>query len=71
MLGASAAETYKNVEIVSLSSRVLTQEEDSPDNESVLLGFEFQRAERAQQHRSVLMPPFSKPAPSKWDDAQK
>ncbi|CAL0324817.1 unnamed protein product [Lupinus luteus] len=31
--------------------------------------FEFQRAERAPQR--VPMGPFSKPAPSKWDDAQK
>lgn len=31
--------------------------------------FEFQKAERAQ-HRLPLAP-FSKPAPSKWDDAQK
>lgn len=71
MLGTSTAESYKDVEIVSLSSRVPAQEEDLPDTDSVLLGFEFQRAERAQHHRSVLMPPFSKPAPSKWDDAQK
>ncbi|XP_020597160.1 uncharacterized protein LOC110036929 isoform X2 [Phalaenopsis equestris] len=64
-------DNYKDVEIVSLSSRVPAQEEDSLDADSVLSGFEFQRAERAQHHRSVLMPPFSKPAPSKWDDAQK
>ncbi|KAJ1399967.1 Remorin, C-terminal [Sesbania bispinosa] len=31
--------------------------------------FEFQKAERAPQR--VPMGPFSKPAPSKWDDAQK
>lgn len=31
--------------------------------------FEFQKAERAQQR--VPLAPFSKPAPSKWDDAQK
>lgn len=31
--------------------------------------FEFQKAERAQQRLPVA--PFSKPAPSKWDDAQK
>lgn len=31
--------------------------------------FEFQKAERASQR--VPMGPFSKPAPSKWDDAQK
>ncbi|PON60913.1 Remorin family protein [Trema orientale] len=31
--------------------------------------FEFQKGERAQQR--VPLAPFSKPAPSKWDDAQK
>ena len=31
--------------------------------------FEFQRAERASQR--LPLGPFSKPAPSKWDDAQK
>lgn len=31
--------------------------------------FEFQKSERASQR--VPLPPFSKPAPSKWDDAQK
>ncbi|PKU86538.1 uncharacterized protein LOC110099570 isoform X1 [Dendrobium catenatum] len=67
----STVENCKDVEIVSLSSKIPSQEEDSPDTESVLSGFEFQRAERAQHHRSVLMPSFSKPAPSKWDDAQK
>ncbi|MQL78478.1 hypothetical protein Taro_010915 [Colocasia esculenta] len=33
--------------------------------------FEFQRADRAQQHWPALVPPFCRPAPSKWDDAQK
>ncbi|GAB4848178.1 hypothetical protein Ancab_002846 [Ancistrocladus abbreviatus] len=33
------------------------------------LPFEFQKAERALQR--VPLAPFSKPAPSKWDDAQK
>lgn len=71
MLGTSTAENYKDVEIVSLGSRVPVQEEDSPDMDSVLSGFEFQKAERAQHHRSAVLPPFSKPAPSKWDNAQK
>lgn len=31
--------------------------------------FEFQKGERVQQRVSIA--PFSKPAPSKWDDAQK
>ncbi|PKA48230.1 Remorin [Apostasia shenzhenica] len=63
-------ENCKDVDIVSLSSRLPAQEE-LPDVDGVLPGFEFQRAERAQHLRSVLMPQFSKPAPSKWDDAQK
>lgn len=67
----SITENCKDVEIVSLGSRAPPPGEDLPDSESVLLGFEFQRAERSQHHRSTLMPPFSKPAPSKWDDAQK
>ncbi|KAM0950079.1 putative remorin [Dioscorea sansibarensis] len=34
--------------------------------------FEFHRTDqRALHHRLALMSPFSKPAPSKWDDAQK
>ncbi|KAJ0974278.1 hypothetical protein J5N97_016243 [Dioscorea zingiberensis] len=34
--------------------------------------FEFHRTDqRSLHHRPALMPPFSKPAPSKWDDAQK
>ncbi|KAG1361139.1 remorin 4.1 [Cocos nucifera] len=52
------------------SSRIRSQEEDSFDSESMSSTFEFHKAERAL-HRSALVPPFSKPAPSKWDDAQK
>ncbi|XP_038971008.1 remorin 4.1-like [Phoenix dactylifera] len=52
------------------SSRIRSQEEDSFDLETVSSTFEFHKAERAL-HRSSLVPPFSKPAPSKWDDAQK
>ncbi|KAL0927256.1 hypothetical protein M5K25_001419 [Dendrobium thyrsiflorum] len=69
--GTSLEENCKDVGIVSLNSRVSAPAENFPDSESVLSGFEFQKAERAQHHRPVLMPPFSKPAPSKWDDAQK
>lgn len=52
---------------------VPTTQEDPPfDAESVSSSvFEFQRADRAQQHWPALVPPFGKPAPSKWDDAQK
>ncbi|KAG6534315.1 hypothetical protein ZIOFF_008201 [Zingiber officinale] len=57
------------------TARTRVQEEDGLDPESISSGFEFQRAERAPPHRmvsmSTLMAPFSKPAPSKWDDAQK
>ncbi|XP_031477975.1 uncharacterized protein LOC116249021 isoform X2 [Nymphaea colorata] len=35
-----------------------------------LSSFEFQRTERSGQHRFMLSP-FSKPAPSKWDDTGK
>jgi hypothetical protein len=45
-------------------------EEDSCDSESVASNFEFHKERRAAAAASVV-PPFSKPAPSKWDDAQK
>ncbi|KAJ8506237.1 hypothetical protein OPV22_007123 [Ensete ventricosum] len=55
--------------------RVKCQEEDSYESESASSGFEFQKAERPPAHRltaaAAFVPPFSKPAPSKWDDAQK
>ncbi|CAL9051795.1 unnamed protein product [Musa banksii] len=55
--------------------RVKSQEEDSFEAENVSSGFEFQKAERTPPHRltaaAAFVPPFSKPAPSKWDDAQK
>ncbi|RRT42940.1 hypothetical protein B296_00051212 [Ensete ventricosum] len=55
--------------------RVKPQEEDSFEAENVSSGFEFQKAERTPPHRltaaAAFVPPFSKPAPSKWDDAQK
>lgn len=52
-------------------SRFRAQEDDGLDTESISSGFEFQRVERAPPHRLVSVAPFSKPAPSKWDDAQK
>ncbi|XP_042512413.1 uncharacterized protein LOC122087377 isoform X2 [Macadamia integrifolia] len=58
------------------NSRIRFQDDGSLDydsgHESASVSssaFEFQKAERAP-HR-VLLAPFSKPAPSKWDDAQK
>lgn len=53
-------------------SRFREQEDLPMDYDSVSVSssvFEFQKAERAQQRLPVA--PFSKPAPSKWDDAQK
>ncbi|XP_074584653.1 uncharacterized protein LOC141840535 [Curcuma longa] len=55
--------------------RTRAQEEDSTESDSGSAGFEFQKAERMSHHRSTataaLVPLFSKPAPSKWDDAHK
>ncbi|CAB4265337.1 unnamed protein product [Prunus armeniaca] len=60
----------------SVNSRVRNHEDPSLDYDSghdaVSVSssiFEFQKAERAPQR--VPLAPFSKPAPSKWDDAQK
>lgn len=55
------------------SSRVRAQEDDSFDSDSVSSSvFEFHKtAERGVPHMLPLVPPFSKPAPSKWDDAEK
>ncbi|KAK1327195.1 hypothetical protein QJS10_CPA01g00523 [Acorus calamus] len=40
------------------------------DNVSVS-SFEFHRGERTAHHNSVVMGPFSRPVPSKWNDAEK
>ncbi|KAG6524426.1 uncharacterized protein LOC122045991 [Zingiber officinale] len=60
------------------AGRIRVQEDDALESDSASAGFEFQKAERTQSlppNRSTatagLVPPFSKPAPSKWDDAQK
>ncbi|RZR73224.1 hypothetical protein BHM03_00021660 [Ensete ventricosum] len=86
LAGASTAESCKDVECsISMEttsghrsrehaiggSRFRAQEDDGLDTESVSSGFEFQKVERAPPHRLVPVAPFSKPAPSKWDDAQK
>ncbi|CAI9096901.1 OLC1v1033153C1 [Oldenlandia corymbosa var. corymbosa] len=59
-----------------VSSRVRSTDESSmhydSGNDATSVSssaFEFQKSERAQQR--VPLAPFSKPAPSKWDDAQK
>ncbi|XP_024024659.1 uncharacterized protein LOC21386031 isoform X2 [Morus notabilis] len=58
------------------STRARNQQDPSLDYDSVHDGmsvsssiFEFQKGERVQQRMPLA--PFSKPAPSKWDDAQK
>lgn len=53
------------------SQEVQSLDYDSGHDTSIMLSsiFDFQKAERAPQR--VPLAPFSKPAPSKWDDAQK
>ncbi|KAL8129067.1 hypothetical protein V2J09_018222 [Rumex salicifolius] len=74
----SSSETCKDVDVVTEllecsslnSSRMKPQEEYELDCDGVSSSaFEFQKTDRAQQR--VPAAPFSKPAPSKWDDAQK
>uniref|UniRef100_A0A0A9D4Y8 Remorin C-terminal domain-containing protein n=1 Tax=Arundo donax TaxID=35708 RepID=A0A0A9D4Y8_ARUDO len=58
----------------SMGSRVRVPEEDSCDSESVASNFEFHKDRGASARSAVaaaIVPPFSKPAPSKWDNAQK
>ncbi|KAJ6832213.1 uncharacterized protein M6B38_343595 [Iris pallida] len=57
---SSGPEPHHNVAI----SKIRSLEED--DGAAVLSAFEFHKAAAAAQR-----PPFSKPAPSKWDDAHK
>ncbi|CAD6252164.1 unnamed protein product [Miscanthus lutarioriparius] len=58
---------------VPMGSRIRVPEEDSCDSESVASNFEFhkERGATARSAAASVVPPFSKPAPSKWDDAQK
>ncbi|KAI3719759.1 hypothetical protein L6452_20663 [Arctium lappa] len=65
---------YRSKDHLSFNSRIGSQDDGYLDYESGIdkvsaSPFEFQKAERAS-HRKP-MAPFSKPAPSKWDDAQK
>lgn len=60
------------------AGRIRVQADDALESDSASTGFEFQKAERTQPPppnrltaTAGLVPPFSKPAPSKWDDAQK
>ncbi|KAL6848520.1 hypothetical protein ACP4OV_021814 [Aristida adscensionis] len=64
---------HRSRDTYSMGSRVRVPEEDSCDSESVASNFEFhkERGVSARSTASSVVPPFSKPAPSKWDDAQK
>ncbi|KAM3296761.1 hypothetical protein ACQJBY_038885 [Aegilops geniculata] len=57
----------------SMGSRFRVPEEDSCDSESVASNFEFhkERGASARSAPTAVVAPFSKPPPSKWDDAQK
>lgn len=60
-----------------LNSRVRSQEDGSLeydsgyDSANMSSIFEFQKSEKAAPHRAAPFSSLSKPAPSKWDDAQK
>ncbi|RZS27625.1 hypothetical protein BHM03_00061137 [Ensete ventricosum] len=75
--GAGTAESCKN-----LKCSISTEEEDAVEvpklgaqdkDGSCRETLEFQKSERAPPHwlASAMVVPFSRPAPSKWDDAQK
>ncbi|KAJ1277537.1 hypothetical protein BS78_04G012300 [Paspalum vaginatum] len=69
------ASGHRSRDTHSMGSRVRVPDEDSCDSESVASNFEFHK-ERGTSARlaaaaAAVVPPFSKPAPSKWDDAQK
>ncbi|OAY72250.1 Uncharacterized protein ACMD2_26110 [Ananas comosus] len=83
----SVCDECKDVDMVSSTSletsithrsrdpRLRSQDEDSFDSESIASNFEFHKDRNPNRAAMVaaatIMPPFSKPAPSKWDDAQK
>ncbi|KAL5760627.1 hypothetical protein ACOSP7_019140 [Xanthoceras sorbifolium] len=54
----------------SKSAQMLNDHQDPCLDYDTVSLFEFQKAERSHPQR-LLHAPFSKPAPSKWDDAQK
>ncbi|XP_065872710.1 uncharacterized protein [Euphorbia lathyris] len=75
-MGAKMGADRKSKDHSSVNSRIRSQEDSSSDHETGHDGtsasstsFEFQKQERASQR--VPVAPFSKPLPSKWDDAQK
>nr|CAD1835292.1 unnamed protein product [Ananas comosus var. bracteatus] len=73
-VGASAAERCRDVECStstgvqqrSIQSRIRVLDSETGDSE---WSFDFHRA--PPPPRSPIAPPFSRPAPSKWDDAEK
>lgn len=73
MAGETFSEHSRVKDQFSINSRIRSQQEPFPDYDSMSVSsssmFEFQKSERATQRKPVA--PFSKPAPSKWDDAQK
>ncbi|KAH7653312.1 Remorin C-terminal protein [Dioscorea alata] len=81
LTGVAATEACRNVDVVTDLGECSTSIDSGRDHqlgssiasESVQSSaFEFHRTDqRALHHRPALMSPFSKPAPSKWDDAQK
>ncbi|KAM0942187.1 putative remorin [Dioscorea sansibarensis] len=76
LTGGSTSDDCRDLDMVSShtssSSRVRSQDEESLDSEIGMQGFEFQKAGRGVGVlRPPLASPFLKPAPSKWDDAQK
>lgn len=75
-MGSQIGADHRSKDHSFVNSRIGSQEDSSLDydslHETISMSstvFEFQKAERAT-HR-VPLAPFSKPAPSKWDDAQK
>lgn len=67
------SESCKDVDVVrehvECSTSTTADSESGHESMSALSGFEFQKTERGPQRVPAV--PFSKPAPSKWDDAQK
>ncbi|KAJ6837291.1 uncharacterized protein M6B38_122120 [Iris pallida] len=62
---SSGPEPHHNAATSSIRS--LEEDDDGDDGAAALSAFEFHKAAPAAAQR----PPFSKPAPSKWDDAHK
>ena len=69
------ASGHRSIEHAVGAPRIRSQEKHSLESESVSSGFEFQKGERTRPHRltaaAAVVPPLSKPARSKWDDAEK